>query len=319
MQTGTHGSFALDGKTVLLAVDDSPASIAATLVANALATEHGAIVHALEVLDTRSAPMPPPLDAMIGIADAVAGPAIHAQRESALRDRIAGVLGTGVQWPCTVKLGSPGSAISHRAAELGATLIVMGLRRHSRVDRAFQDETTLNTIRSAECPVLAVTAETKALPKRALVGMDFGQPSVDAARMMGSLLHADGAMRLAYVHPLMVYREGDGEAVLHEFGLRAGFEQLTQELETGSLSVDHIVLHDEAKQLPAKCLLEAADDWGADIIGAGSVGHSRIERLLMGSVSTDLVRDGRYSVLIDHARQNISLPQRQGSLSEASV
>jgi len=126
-------------------------------------------------------------------------------------------------------------------------------------------------------------------------------------------------MQLAYVHPALLHRDGDGESVIHELGLRAGFEHLTKELRSEQLIVDHIVVHHEATQTPAECLLELAASWGAELIAAGRVGHSRVERLLMGSVSTDLVRGGRHSVLINHVQPPTSHPARQRSLSEASV
>jgi nucleotide-binding universal stress UspA family protein len=45
-------------------------------------------------------------------------------------------------------------------------------------------------------------------------------------------------------------------------------------------------------------LLECADEANCDLITAGSVQHSRVDRWMVGSVSTEMVRDGRRSVLI---------------------
>ncbi|HEX5973411.1 MAG TPA: universal stress protein, partial [Gemmatimonadaceae bacterium] len=48
----------------------------------------------------------------------------------------------------------------------------------------------------------------------------------------------------------------------------------------------------------AELLVEYADTTSADLIAAGSARLSRVDRWMLGSVSTDLVRDGRYSVLV---------------------
>jgi nucleotide-binding universal stress UspA family protein len=49
---------------------------------------------------------------------------------------------------------------------------------------------------------------------------------------------------------------------------------------------------------PAQAILEYADEIGSDLITAGSVQHSRLDRWMVGSVSGELVRDGRRSVLV---------------------
>jgi nucleotide-binding universal stress UspA family protein len=58
------------------------------------------------------------------------------------------------------------------------------------------------------------------------------------------------------------------------------------------------VLHREVQKRTAEVLLEYASDISADLIATGCVGRSVIERLLVGSVSTDLVRQGHYSMLV---------------------
>ena len=288
----------LAGRAVLLAVDDSPASNAAIHVAHSLAAAHGVVVHALHVLDDRSAPVPPPLDVVIGIADATVGPVVHAQREAELQDRLVGVLGDDPDWSRMVHIGNPPAEIARHAKEVNAALIIMGLRRHAKVDRALHDETTLNTIRHAPCPVLGVAAGTTQAPSRVLVAVDFSPVSVDAARAARALLLPNGQMHFAYVPPALRYRHGDGEGVIHELGVRAGFEQLERELADDTVSLDHVVLHHELQQRVADLLLEYATAVQADLISAGSVGRTLIDRWLIGSVSTDLVRDGRHTLLI---------------------
>jgi nucleotide-binding universal stress UspA family protein len=48
----------------------------------------------------------------------------------------------------------------------------------------------------------------------------------------------------------------------------------------------------------AEELLACADESRADLIAIGSLRHERLERWILGSVTTDIVRDGRCSVLV---------------------
>jgi nucleotide-binding universal stress UspA family protein len=53
---------------------------------------------------------------------------------------------------------------------------------------------------------------------------------------------------------------------------------------------------------PCPALLREAEQFGADLLVVGSHGHSGIERLLMGSVATQVVANARCSVLVVRER-----------------
>ena len=109
---------------------------------------------------------------------------------------------------------------------------------------------------------------------------------------------AGGRLTLVFVESMMEYAPGTSEGVVHSLGLEAAFERLKRELATEVLVVDHVVLQRAAPGMPSSVLLEFADRRGGDLLVAGSARHGRLDRILLGSVSTDLIRDGRYSVLI---------------------
>lgn len=298
MTSQPQTAFSLAGRPVLLATDGSPASGGATFVVQALAAQLKARAHTIVVLDSRGAPIPPPLDAALQLGDAVVGPGIHAEQEDAVRRGLAATLGHDVEWPVRMGLGTPAGAIVREAARINAAMIVMGLRRHGRADRVLNDETTLNVIRTAPCPVFAVAPELRQLPRRVLAAIDFTSASLSAASVARALLSHGGRLVLAYVPPLPMYSADDGEGVIHELGVQAGFERASRELRTGDLTVDSVVLHHELKRQVSDLLMEYADTTSADVISAGSARLSRVDRWMLGSVSTDLVRDGRHSVLI---------------------
>jgi nucleotide-binding universal stress UspA family protein len=288
----------LVGRVVLVATDGSPAAASATRVADALAREHGAIVHAISVLDTRPAPLPPPIDLALAMADAATGPAVHAQQVASVRDALSATVGRLVDWPVHVMIGTPATAIAQEARRLHAALIVMGLRRHGVLDRAVHDETTLSVIRRAGCPVLAVIPSLDTLPRRVLAAVDFGRASITAARRAATVMDAGGTIVLAYVPPLLSDAMEEGETVIRQLGIEAAFDRAEAELAAQGVRVDRVVLHHKLPQSVAKLVIEHSGAARADLITAGSMRHGRLDRWLLGSVSTELVRDGRRSVLI---------------------
>lgn len=297
MTTQTH-PLDLAGRPVLLATDGSPAAQAATLFAAALAKRYDARIHVVTVVDTSPAPIPPPLDMALAMADAAGGQGVHERQLEALRRMISETTQQSCDWPARVKLGTPAHAIAKEAKRLGAVLVILGLRRHGMLDRAINDETVLGVIRSAACPVLGVTPHSAGLPQRIVAAVDFSSASLEAARAASAVAGDESSLVLTYVPPVMAYVPGDGEGVIHELGTQVGLERTTAELARPGLSVEHVVLPHELSHTVPTLLLDYAEDTHADLIAAGSARHSRLDRWMIGSVSTDLVRDGRRSVLI---------------------
>jgi nucleotide-binding universal stress UspA family protein len=288
----------LSGRAVLFATDGSPSAIAGAHVAQELARKYHAAIHVVSVVDTRGAAVPPPLDLALAMADATVGTDIHTQQAEAVRAGLSGAIGEPVQWPVRVRLGTPAASIVKEAQRVGAVLIIMGLRRHGRLDRAVHDETTLNVIRRASCPVLGVTAETRGLPTRVLVAMDFSEASVTATRTAQSLAGEHALLLLAYVARPGTLALEEGECMIHELGVGAAFARVEEDLRKDGITFDHLVLHQAIERTTAGSLLEHAEVARCDLIAAGSVRRGRLDRWRMGSVSRDLVRDGSRSVLI---------------------
>jgi nucleotide-binding universal stress UspA family protein len=286
---------------VLLAVDDTSARDAAARLALDLAARRGAHVQLLSVVDTRPAPIPPPLDLALALADGAYGESIHAQRKRELLAAVSTTLGQPVEWPVEVKLGTPSHAIVDEAQRIEASLVVMGLRRHHALERALHDETTLNVMRTAPCPVVGVTPELAGLPRRVLAGVDFSRASVAAARAAKALVADDGALVLVYVAPpATMYLPDDGERVIHELGVAAAFKWLDHELGAAGrgTAIEHVVLQHEPGRSVCELLLGYAGQARADMIALGSMRHGRVERWMLGSVTTDLARDGSRSLLV---------------------
>lgn len=287
----------LEGRTVVLGFDHSPESGAAARVAWAIAARHHATVNVVSVMDTTPVPIPFPLDMAIGMANEVVGGEIHREQEQGVRDRLAAVLSQPVDWPTIVELGLPADAIARAAERAGAALIVVGLPRHGLLDRAVHAETTLSIMHKVALPVLGVTSGASGEPRRALVAMDFSRASVQAAVAAAQLMAPGGWLTLAYVESSMAH-PGDAEGVIHSLGEIEAFERLERALASDVLRVDHVVLHHTGPGAIAKFLLEYAKSTDVDLLVAGSARHGRLDRILLGSVSTELVRAGQCSTLV---------------------
>lgn len=288
----------LSGRAVLLAVDGSEGAIAGAHIALALSTTRHAVIHVVHVVDTRSAPIPPPLDLALAMDDEPAGFTVGTQQTQDIQVALEATIGHAIDWPVRIMKGTPASAIAQEARRIGAVLIIVGLRRHGRIDRALTEATALTVMHNAACPVLGVVPGLTELPARVLAAVDFSEASLLAARAARSVVRDGGLLVLAYVAPLGAVLPDDGELVIHDLGVQAGFARTAEELGREDITFDHVVLHRELPRSPAEMLLEYADGAKSDLLAAGSVRHGRIDRWMMGSVSTDLVRDGRRSVLI---------------------
>lgn len=296
----TQGRRPLDlaGRAILVATDGAEGSAGAVRIAAALAVRHHAVVHAVTVIDTRSAPIPPPLDLALAIGDAVSGPSLHEERVHEVRVSLAAAIGSPVSWPIRVMLDAPALAIAREARRLGAALVIVGLRRHGRLERAANDETVLTLMRHSSCPVLGVVPDATTLPRRVLVALDFSETSLIAARSAVAVAADDATVVMAYVPPLIAFAADDGERLIHELGIEAAFARTARDLVREGIRFDHVVLHHQRPRSHSELLLEYADGASTDLVAAGSARHGRVERWMLGSVSTELVRDGRQSILI---------------------
>jgi nucleotide-binding universal stress UspA family protein len=290
--------FQLQGRPVLLAMDGTAGAAASARVALALATEHGAVVHVVHVIDTRAVPFPPALDVVLAVTDPERDHTTHQQQVQEMRELLSSATGQVVDWPIHVVLGTPANAILEAALDIGATLVVVGLRRHRYVDRALNNETALSIMRHSICPVLGIVPGTTSLPTRLLATTDFSAVSVNAVRVALAIAGARAKLTLAYVSPLNALLGEDGERLIHDLGVQSAFAQLVHELGERGVSFDHIALERLEPKSTASVILSYAEEANCDLVAAGSARHGRFERWILGSVSTDLVREASRSVLI---------------------
>ena len=196
--------------------------------------------------------------------------------------------------------GDPATRIAQYARRVNATLIVTGLGRHRVVDRLFGDETALRLIRVAGTPVYAASNAAVQAPTRIVVAADFSETSLRAARLALEVAAPNATVYLAHVAPR--------DAMLHEWSeFGASYKEdagnALHKMRDGlrvppGVVVQRILLQGD----PATELLAFATSVNADLIATGSHGRGFVTRMLVGSVTTRILRCATCSVLcVPHA------------------
>jgi nucleotide-binding universal stress UspA family protein len=190
--------------------------------------------------------------------------------------------------------GDPAATIVRAARRTKARLIVAGLGRHRMIDRLFGAETTLSLMRTASVPVLAVGPRYKSAPMRIVVGTDFSEPSLRAARHAVAIAGAGAVIDLVHVAPGEIGPVWKAWNTEYERNAKVMMTKLEAKLRVpDGITINHVLLRGD----PAPGLLDHAAEIGADLIATGSHGHGFVARMLIGSVATQVVRASTVAVL----------------------
>ena len=280
---------------LLLAIENDDNARAAIRVADSM-TARGAVptvVRATELM----VPVAGTPDSMVFYAEAVLGEEFHDAQVHSLSALIDGTLGHARQWPIKSLTGDPALCITEEAEAQNAELLVMGIHQHGTFEQAMGENTATRVMGRAAIPVLGVRPALSGLPRRIMVPTDFGNASREAAHLAANLADPGGCVVLVHASlPTPLVEEGDeGAALIQREGIEHGFLHLTDEISEGkSIRVETVSRTGDA----AGQLLAAAARVSPDLIAMASQRHHLITRLLLGSVTRTLVREGSWPMLI---------------------
>ena len=282
---------------ILVATDGSDAALRALRVGGELAERDGVPLDVLAVLEA-----PTLYDGAWFVTPFTLVGYLEEAQESlrrAVTEQIRRAAPPVSQGEVEVEIGIPTWAIARYAEEHGAGLIVMGKGEHGALGRWLGEDTALEVVRVARVPVLAVAPHARGLPRRAVVAVDFSDYSRDAAATVAGLLPAGAELHL--VHAVwevegVEEHEPDSWFATYRAGAGERLAEMAEELRVGrELKVStHLVAGERA----SRDLLRFARGIGADLIAAGSHGRGFFTRLTVGSVSSQLFREARCSVLV---------------------
>lgn len=190
--------------------------------------------------------------------------------------------------------GDPATIIARLAHESNASMIVAGLGRHRVIDRLFGNETALRLVRVSAVPVLAVSGLTHA-PRRIVVAIDYSETSLRAARLALNVAASSATVYLAHVAPRdSTLYDWNGWGASYKQDAGEALQKIREQLRIPpGMIVQRVVLQGD----PATELLAFATSVNADLIATGSHGHGFVTRMLIGSVTTRILRCATCSVL----------------------
>ncbi len=276
---------------ILVATDFSPRSDRALRRATLIARRVGAALSLVHVVDVDRP------DRLIASDRAAA---------SSFLDELTKTIETadGISADHIVKVDDVYSGVLNAADESGAELIILGPHR-TRFTDAFIGTTVERVVRRTPLPLLVAVDSPSASYARTLLAMDFDEASKSAARAaltMGIFDHTD-------------------VIVMHAFDTPAG-GMMRRAMETAPAISDYVAtersdasdrLHELVRELglppseksvaaingsPARTILESARNQDAHLLVVGTNQRKGFERLLIGSVTEDVIRDAHRDILI---------------------
>ena len=189
-------------------------------------------------------------------------------------------------------------SVNERARECDARMIVVGTGQHDPIGRYIYGERALQIAASADRPVLVVPKSAiAAAPSVAVVAVDFSPASLRAAHAVLPLLAPGGRLIVVHVKPgVAPVDENIGwwnDA--YERHRADDFAQFLRRLpRSPHTTYDSKFLRGDV----VSSIVNYAAEQGAELIACGRLGHSLVARVLVGSVSSALVRSATCPVLI---------------------
>lgn len=270
----TSANAALNAAALMTAGDDTRVTVLAVLEPVPLvAADYGLLL--------------PPVDSDNARRDAL---------RARVEEQLAESVGTRSNWDVQVRDGDPATVIARTARESNARMIILGIGHHDLLDRMFGGETALHTLRMSRVPVFAVAPDFSALPTRLAVALDFSQASIDAARTAIRLLPSATMIYLVHVAPRLELQPAAYQAWMSDYstGVGPAFARVRELLEPPpGCVVETITLTGKT----TRALLAFAKSAHVDVIVSGSRGAGLLDRILVGSTATGLVRGASCSVL----------------------
>jgi nucleotide-binding universal stress UspA family protein len=216
----------------------------------------------------------------VGIALAGARDTVRAS----LEDRVP----TSVVDGMVVSTGAPADVLAAVVRETDAALLVLGGKHHSTLGRWLGGSTVQQVVRRVTVPLLVTAGPLRVRP-RIMVAVDqsyAARPTIDRAvalaRLLGSPLHA--------LHVV------DPPPAIAELPRNWSREIIERDVWPHLPLVEHAKVIREG--IPFDTIVEEAAAWRADVIVVGSHGKGWVDRLLIGSVTEDLLNNLPCAVLV---------------------
>lgn len=195
-----------------------------------------------------------------------------------------------------IRTGRTAGVLNAVLEELDAQMLVLGGKHHSTLGRWLAGSTVHQVVRRITVPLLVTAGHMNARP-RVLVAVDpsyAARPTIERAtafaQLLGGPLHALHVLEPLPAMPEVLLVAGSSE---YEASCR---ERIERDIWTLLPIPDH---HKVIRAgIPVEAIAQEATAWCADVIVVGSHGKGWVDRLLIGSVTEDLLNDLPAAVLV---------------------
>ena len=212
--------------------------------------------------------------------------------------------------------GSPATVIIEKADEWGADLVVVGSHGRTALGQFFFGSVSQKVLHEARCSVRVARGriEEPGTPVRLIIGVDGSKGSEVAVEAVAAREWPAGSeariVNATWAAPQLTTPHMVGPItkwlVEEKVRIKKMIDEAAGKLRAAALSTDMVVKEEE----PKRALVAEADSWGADCIFIGARGMGRIERFLIGSVSSAVAARAHCSVEVVRDRKNPLIGKR---------
>jgi nucleotide-binding universal stress UspA family protein len=212
-----------------------------------------------------------------------------------VRRQLEGVRGSA-GWTVHAAVGWPADCIVDASRHWPVSLVVMGIGEHSAMARFFGSETAIATVKRGRTPILAVPAGFARSPVHAFAAIDFTPSSIEAATLAARLVASNGSVTLVHTSIFAGPSHEPGSIMdVYSTGARDRLETIAREIST---STGRRVKTFLANGPVADVLTSLAANSKGDLIAVGSHDRGLIDRMLIGSVRSQILRHAKCAVLV---------------------
>jgi nucleotide-binding universal stress UspA family protein len=198
--------------------------------------------------------------------------------------------------------GSPATVIIEKADEWGANLIVVGSHGHTALGRFFFGSVSQKVLHEARRSVRVARGRTEEpdTPVRLIIGVDGSKGAEVAVDAVAARKWPAGSeariVNATWATPQISSNRGVGPIITwvteEKARVKKAIDEAAGKLRAAALRTEVVVKEEDPKRL----LIAEAENWGADCIFVGARGMGRIERFLLGSVSSAVAARAHCSV-----------------------
>ena len=205
--------------------------------------------------------------------------------------------------------GTPATVIIEKADEWGADLIVVGSHGHTALGMFFFGSVSQKVLHEARRSVRVARGriEEPDTPVRLIIGVDGSKGAEAAVEAVAARKWPAGSeariVNATWAAPQLTSHRMVGPIItwIAEEKVRVNkkIDEAVGKLRASGLRTEMVVKEEEPKRL----LITEAESWGADCIFVGARGVGRVERFLLGSVSSAVAARAHCSVEVVYERK----------------